>query len=67
MNDGLPEKLTLSVEYKEPGWWIVKSPEHPGLYVAHRSLSTVMEDVPRSLAMLIKLNAEATITTGTAS
>lgn len=60
MIDGLPEKFTLLVEYKEPGWWIVKSPEHPGLYLAHRSLSVAMEDIPRSLALLIKLNAEST-------
>jgi hypothetical protein len=54
---GLPAEFTLRVIHKD-GWWKITSPEHPGLYLLHRNLPQILEDVPLSLATLIKMDEE---------
>ena len=55
----LPDTFTLKVERKPFGGgtcWYVTSPAHPGLRLFHLDLATILEDVPRSLSMLIDLD-----------
>lgn len=54
----MPDRFTLVCEPKPDGWWKVTSPEIPGLYFAGRDLAVLLEDVPRSIALLCELDGK---------